>query len=273
MNKFFNIPKNKIVIIAASVALVLIIIMITIICLSFEVKDSGDGADTDAMLDVYESSEGEETSEEPSTESAVESESESEALTEVESETESETESEVVTLPYDEIGLLFEDNGNGTCTVVGIGSCKETELELPERSPQGLSVVGISTGAFENCNKLEKITIPASVKEIGTGAFVGCTSLTAFSVASTNTEYCSVGSVLFSKDKTEMICYPARRAGSVYLLNTNVTKIAPYAFDGVSSLTKLVYRGTIDQFQSITVGIGNNVFTRMPIEFNVNALE
>lgn len=271
MNKLFNIPKNKIVVIAASVALVLIIIMVTIICLSFEVKDRGDGADTDAMLDVQESSEAEQTSEEISTELLEESESESEALTEEASESESET--EVETLPYDEIGLLFEDNGNGTCTVVGIGSCKETELELPEKSPLGLSVVGISTGAFENCNKLEKITIPASVKEIGTGAFVGCTSLTAFSVASTNTEYCSVGSVLFSKDKTEIICYPARRAGSVYLLNTNVTKIAPYAFDGVSSLTKLVYRGTIDQFQSITVGIGNSIFTKMPIEFNVNALE
>ena len=267
MNKLFNIPKKKIAIIAATVVLLLAIVTVTVICLNLETPEDDSGADTDVMLDVYESSE------EVSETEAPKPQSETEKQTEKESETEEQTEPETDGAPYDERGLLYQDNGNGTCTIVGMGTCIEVELDLPEKSPAGLSVVAISTGAFENCNKIEKINIPASVKDIGTGAFVGCTSLTAFSVESTNTEYCSVGSILFSKDKTEIICYPAKRAGNTYLLNTNVTRIAPYAFDGVSTLSKLVYRGTIPQFQSIQIGTGNIVFTSMPIEFNANALE
>jgi hypothetical protein len=196
--------------------------------------------------------------------------------TETEESTTQETEpivTEPVTerIPYDEEGLLYQNNGNGTCTIIGLGTCLKTDVEIPEKSPDDLKVVAISTGAFENCRKLESISIPSTVKTIGTGAFVGCVSLTSFSVDSTNTEFCSVGSVLFSKDKTELICYPAKRVGSSYLLSTNVTKLAPYAFDSVSSLSKLLYRGTIDQFQKISIGIGNNIFNKMPIEFNYNA--
>ena len=77
--------------------------------------------------------------------------------------------------------------------------------------------------------------------------------------------------MLFSKDKTELICYPARRVGNSYLLSTNVTDIAPYAFDGVALLSKLLYRGSITQFQKINIGTGNSVFDTLPMEFNYNA--
>ena len=266
MNKLFNIPKMKLLIIVGLVVVLISIITVTVICLNVETPPPEVGEDTDVLLLLEDSTE---TSIETETEAATEHETETETETIQETETETETEA----IPYDESGLLYQSNGNGTCTVVGLGTCLKNDITIPETSPSGLSVVAISTGAFENCNRLERIYIPASIKTIGTGAFVGCTSLTSFSVASTNTEYCSVGSILFSKDKTELICYPARRAGSTYLLNTNVTRIAPYAFDGVSSLTKLIYRGSISQFQSIEVGTGNSNFTKMAIEFNSNALE
>ena len=245
MNKLFNIPKMKIVIISAVVVVLLAIITVTVICLNLESPDDNDPA-TDVMLDVQESTDAAET--EP-------------------------PEPETEKIPDDEAGLLYQNNGNGTCTIVGIGTCTKKEIDLPEKSPDGLRVVAISTGAFENCNKIESIYIPAGIRDIGTGAFVGCKSLSSFSVESTNTEYCSVGNVLFSKDKTELICYPAKRVGSTYLLNTNVTRIAPYAFDSVSTLTKLLYRGTISQFQEINIGTGNGIFTKMPIEFNYNGLK
>ena len=238
----------KIVVISASVVVLLAIVTVAVVCMNIETLENGNDSETvDVMatLDV-------DMTGEPVT-------SESEIATETEK------------IPYDEEGLLYQDNGNGTCTIVGIGTCIKTDLEIPEQSPTGLRVCAISTGAFENCRKIESIFIPAGVRDIGTGAFVGCTSLSSFSVDSTNTEYCSVGSVLFSKDKTELICYPASRVGASYLLSTNVTKLAPYAFDSVSTLTKLLYRGTISQFQNITVGSGNGIFTRMPIEFNYNA--
>ncbi len=248
MNKLFDIPKMKIVVILAAVVVTLAVITVTVACFKVNAP-TGDGDATDAMANVSESD-----SETDVTEAVV-------------------TETETEKIPDDEEGLLYQNNGNGTCTIVGIGTCIKTELTLPEKSPEGLRVVAISTGAFENCNKIVSIHIPASVRDIGTGAFVGCKSLTTFTVDTTNTEYCAVGSVLFSKDKTELICYPAKRVGQNYLLSTNVTRIAPYAFDSVSSLEKLLYRGTISQYQGITIGTGNSIFTKMPIEFNYNALK
>lgn len=246
MNKLFNIPKMKIVVISAAIVVILSITTVAVVCMNLETMGRKDDGVTDAMAQM--------------------SDTDSVTVTEtLPPETETEPPKE------DESGLLYQNNGNGTCTVVGIGTCKKTEIYLPEKNPDGLKVVAISTGAFENCSKLESIHIPASIREIGTGAFVGCRTLSSFSVESTNTEYCSVGNVLFSKDKTELVCYPAKRVGASYLLSTNVTTIAPYAFDSVSTLTKLLYRGTISQFQNINIGTGNSTFSRMPIEFNYNA--
>ena len=252
MNKLFHIPKMKIVVVSATVIVLLAIITVTVVCLNVEQNDNNEQGDdiTDVMAEPQDS------------------ETEDLSVQQTEPVT---TEPETERIPYDEEGLLYQNNGNGTCTIIGIGTCIETEIEIPEKSPDDLKVVAISTGAFENCSKIVSIHIPYTVKTIGTGAFVGCTSLSSFSVDSTNTEFCSVGSALFSKDKTELICYPAKRVGSSYLLSTNVTKLAPYAFDSVSTLSKLLYRGSIDQFQKIQIGIGNNVFNKMPIEFNYNA--
>jgi len=254
MNKLFHIPKMKIVVVSATVIVLLAIITVTVACLNIEEKDNKNKDDMGEVTDVMAKPQ------------------ESDTVADVTEETAPQvTEPVTERIPYDEEGLLYQANGNGTCTIVGLGTCLKTDIDIPEKSPDGLKVVAISTGAFENCRKIESISIPSTVKTIGTGAFVGCVSLTSISVDSTNTEYCSVGSVLFSKDKTELICYPAKRVGSSYLLSTNVTKLAPYAFDSVSTLTKLLYRGTIDQFQDISIGIGNNVFNKMPIEFNYNA--
>lgn len=251
MNKLFHIPKMKIVVVSASVIVLLAIITVTVVCLNVEHNGNmeEDGDITDVMADPQESK--------------LE-----ESLTQESEATVSETTTEDI--PCDEKGLIYQSNGNGTCAIVGIGTCTKTTVEIPEKSPDGLKVVAISTGAFENCKKIEAISIPSTVKTIGTGAFVGCSSLSSISVDSTNTDFCSVGSVLFSKDKTELICYPAKRVGASYLLSTNVTKLAPYAFDSVSTLSKLLYRGTIDQFQKMQIGIGNTVFNKMPIEFNYN---
>ncbi len=249
----FTVPKKKIVIISASTVLVLAIITVTVACLNMGGRSRDDNA-IDVLGDP---------------DISVETESPGNTQT-PESSTPTTAESPVVTLPKDESGFVYNDTGNGTCMLVAIGSCEKTDLKIPSKNPKGLTVTAIATGAFEGCSKIKSISIPSTVTKIGTGAFVGCSSLSCFYVDSTNTEYCVVGNVLFSKDKTEMICYPAKRVGANYLLSTNVTKIAAYAFDGVTSLQKLLYSGSINQYLGIEVGTGNSVFTNMPIEFNYN---
>ncbi len=164
--------------------------------------------------------------------------------------------------------LVFESNGDGSCTIVGIGSFSGTELVIPAENSEGEIVIGISDGAFEGASKLELITIPASVKSIGSGAFVGCRALCDITVNSANTKYCSVGGVLFTKDKTELICYPANRVGKSYLLSTNVRRISDFAFDGIKNLKNIYYEASASKYHSIDVGTGNQSFSALSVTCN-----
>ena len=98
------------------------------------------------------------------------------------------------------------------------------------------SVTSIYSYAFSNCSSLTSITIPNSVKEIGSRAFRSCTSLTAINVTTGNKNYLSVNGVLYNKDKTAIICYPAGKKDKNYSILDSVTKIDGYAFEGCTSL-------------------------------------
>ncbi len=108
-------------------------------------------------------------------------------------------------------GLLFESRGDGTCVLVGIGTCTDEMINIPEKSPSGDTVVAIGEKAFsyetvdlgemnvaelvdfgkkltaeehrkklsaEICQQITLICIPSSVKEIANNAFVASTELT-----------------------------------------------------------------------------------------------
>ena len=74
-------------------------------------------------------------------------------------------------------GLKFKSNGNGTCSLSGIGSCKDTDIIVPSVSPSGDKVTAISASAFYNCIALDSIRIPESVTSIGNDAFAYCANM------------------------------------------------------------------------------------------------
>ena len=62
---------------------------------------------------------------------------------------------------YESQGLEFESNGDGTCSVKGIGTCQDTVLIIPSKSTDGDTVVSVARGAFANCiNLTGSITFP-----------------------------------------------------------------------------------------------------------------
>ena len=101
------------------------------------------------------------------------------------------------------------------------------------------SVTEIGKYAFDGCKSLTSITIPDGVTSIGDGAFYNCSSLTEIKVASENSNYVSVNGVLYNKDKTTIICYPAGKKGNNYKIPDGVTKVDSSAFIGCSSLTSI----------------------------------
>ena len=115
----------------------------------------------------------------------------------------------------------------------------------------GDDVTYIGSSAFSGCRSLTDITIPNGVDEIGWYAFNGCVSLKNVNVKSGNNRYTSVNGILFNKDKTKLVLYPAGKTDKIYNIPESVTNIGRYAFDSCVSLTNVTISnnmGTIGNF-------------------------
>lgn len=148
--------------------------------------------------------------------------------------------------------------------VAGIGAnafrgCSSlTSIAIPS------SVTGIGESAFEGCTGLTGITIPDSVTGIADYAFYGCTALQSIDVDPSNTVYSSDDGVLYSKDKTTLITYPAGKANGSFVIPDSVTGIGDNAFEECSSLTSISIPGSV-------TSIGECVFSWCTALQSVNA--
>ena len=104
--------------------------------------------------------------------------------------------------------------------------------------PSGVTNIGCY--AFLNCSFLKSVTLPASISCIMPEVFRGCSSLTAIEVVEGNSRYCSIDGVLFTKDKKEIITYPAGKTREKYTIPSGVTVIADSAFRNCKSLKSVV---------------------------------
>ena len=106
------------------------------------------------------------------------------------------------------------------------------------------SVTSIGDRAFSDCTSLKSVTIPNSVTSIGYGAFSMCGSLISIKVIN-NENYISVDGILFNKNKTELIVYPAGITDYSYEMPNSVTNIGKCAFSGCTSLTSIIIPNSV----------------------------
>ncbi len=116
------------------------------------------------------------------------------------------------------------------------------------------NVTSIGDFAFYDCYNLTSIEIPNRVKSISDFAFYDCGSLTSITVDSSNTAYKSIDGVLYSKDGTELICYPAGKTAITFTIPNSVTSIGNYAFYSCDNLNTITYNGTKSEWNSISKG-------------------
>ena len=143
---------------------------------------------------------------------------------------------------------IFDD---GTLTISGTGVMDDYDYdECPWEGYKDIifkviidnGVTTISNLAFCDCNNLTSVTIPDSVISIGDMAFTECTSLENISVDNDNQFYSSDEcGVLFNKDKTTLIQYPAGNERTSYIIPNGVTTIGLCAFFSCTNLESVTF--------------------------------
>lgn len=103
----------------------------------------------------------------------------------------------------------------------------------------GEGVTGISEGAFYNLTALTSAVLPASLKTFDGSAFVSCTSLTGIEVSDASEDFAAVDGIVFSKDGTELVCYPCGKPDAAYTVPDGVVSVGFEAFKECPALTEL----------------------------------
>ena len=94
----------------------------------------------------------------------------------------------------------------------------------------GHKVARIGSSAFSDCSKIGTITISEVTEFISNAAFWGCNSLKNIIVDKENQNFASVDGVLFNKNLTTLITYPAGRTQEIYEIPSSVRNISDCAF-------------------------------------------
>ena len=120
---------------------------------------------------------------------------------------------------------------------LSIGAFEEssvTSLELPD----GLKEIG--SDAFSQCRQLKSIFIPATVSKMGSDSgmaeFWLCYNLETIIVNENNKFYTAVDNVLFNREMTKIIRYPAAKPDVAYEIPNTVTTINQNCFEACSNL-------------------------------------
>lgn len=117
------------------------------------------------------------------------------------------------------------------------GCSSLAQIKIPD------GVTSIGQYAFAQSG-LVRATIPKTVTNIGMGAHLWCGRLLSISADPDNLVYSSLKGVLFNKDQTVLISYPAGKLGA-YSIPSSVTRVGENAFGGCTQVTAVTIPNSV----------------------------
>ena len=145
-----------------------------------------------------------------------------------------------------EDGVLFTKDKS---QLIRIPDRKSGSYRIPD------TVRMIDYSALTNCAELESITLPAGVEHVEVTSFLDCSKLKEILISPESSLYVSLDGVLFSRDMTKLIRFPAGRTGE-YRIPEGVRTVCSDAFES-SALTSVTLP------ESVAV-VGNAAFEFCP---------
>ena len=159
-----------------------------------------------------------------------------------------------------------------------------TSIEVPD------SVTSIGEMAFLGCTSLKSVKLSTRVAKIDKNAFGSCSALQEIQVAKDNPNFSSLNGVLYSKKQDTLVIYPAAKTDAAYIIPSNVTSVAMYAFSenpyletltipnslikvgdsafyNCKNLRAVSYNGTEEEWNQITIGLLNEKLTGATIQY------
>ena len=127
-----------------------------------------------------------------------------------------------------ELPESVEEIGNGAF----VGCAKLSSITL------GSNITTIGYNAFYGLTNLTTVTLPSKLKDIAGNAFANCKNLKEYIVSDENKDLSAKDGVLYGKDETELISYPAGKDDQTEfdMLSMNVDTIREGTFDGNTAL-------------------------------------
>jgi len=164
---------------------------------------------------------------------------------------------------YDIERIVVENGVTGLGKNAFVRCANATEISISD------SVKSVRFQALYECGSIENITLPPSLEELGDRVFNGCRSLTDFYIADGNMHFSTSEGILYSKDMSELICYPAGREGK-YVMSSGITNVARSAFT-CCAMSELVISESVKSFGFNPIWACNNL-TVITVPDNVTSI-
>lgn len=118
---------------------------------------------------------------------------------------------------------------NGEATIVAVDASISGDVVIPD-TLGGYDVTNIGDFAFNECHSLTGLYIHEKIEYIGEDAFHNCNKLLTIATDENSENFSTVDGVLFNKDKSVLIKYPAAIENTSYIIPETVAEIGNNAF-------------------------------------------